>query len=76
MEIKVIEDNNQNILDDNSTDKNISMDIWGDINKIKVEDKSDNQNYIGFILLGVFIILIIVFIIFIPEKKASNLEQV
>jgi len=78
-EIKVIEnvqDNNLVSINDKNTDSNKLKDIWGDVNKMKVINKSESKGYTGYILLALFIIVIIVFILVRPRKKIENLTRV
>ncbi|MEI8363894.1 MAG: transglutaminase domain-containing protein [archaeon] len=78
-EIKVIEDltdNNAISINDKNTDTNKLKDVWYDLNKMKVVEKSDSKGYIGYILLALFIIAIISFILIKPKKKIDNLTRV
>jgi len=73
-EIKVIDktesDNNSSIIDVNKSD------IWTDVNDIMVKEKETNNKSTGYILIGLFILCVILFCIFKPKRKASNLIDV
>jgi hypothetical protein len=61
---------------DANYDNNQPKDIWSDINKMKVVEQSDSKGYAGYVLLGLFVIGIILFIVFKPKKKINNLTHI
>ncbi len=75
-EIKVIDesiDSNLSSINDSNLDSNS---IWGDLNKMKIFEKSNSRGYTGYILLALFIILIVAFLLIKPKKKVENLTHI
>jgi len=79
-EIKVIDNQVNNLEETINTDKNIdenkTSDIWKDINNQKIVGKTNNKSYVGYILFSIFILIILLIIFIKPKRKIGNLTHV
>jgi len=76
-EIEVIEptpnpDNNSST----SIDVNEPGNIWTDFNNMKIKEQNNDGRLIGYILIGLFVLAMILFLVYKPKKQVGNLTHI